>query len=52
MKKEVVSDFTINLIGLSKQNQTIEVSAEVKIETAVLQFMTSRSLVGYQRTFG
>lgn len=41
-----------NLIGPSKQNQTFEVSAEVKIETAVLRYMTPRSLVGYQRTFG
>jgi hypothetical protein len=41
-----------NLIGPSKQNQTLEVSAEEKIETAGLRFMMPRSLVGYQRTFG
>jgi len=51
-EKKVVSDFTSNLIGPSKQNQTLEVSAEVKIETAVLRFMMLRSLVGYQRSFG
>jgi hypothetical protein len=52
MKKKIVSDFMSNLIGPSKQNQALEVSAEAKIETAVLRFMTPRSLVGYQRTFG
>jgi hypothetical protein len=39
-----------NLIGPSKQKQTLEVSAEVNSEPAVLRFMTPQSLVGYQRT--
>jgi len=50
--KKVISDFMSNLIGPLKQKQTLEVSAEVKIETAVLRFMTPRCFVGYQRTFG
>jgi hypothetical protein len=51
-EKKIVSDFMSNLIGPSKQNQTLEVSAEEKIETGGLRFMMPRSLVGYQRNFG
>jgi hypothetical protein len=51
-EKKVVSDIMSNLICPSKQNHILEVSAEVKIETAVLRFMTLHSLGGYQRTFG
>jgi len=50
--EKIVSHFMSNLIGPSKQNQALEVSAEVKVETAVLRFMKPRSSVGYQRTFG